>query len=112
MTSSDSPAAILAIRPAFAEDAAAVTRLAALDSAAIPTGALLLGVLDGRPLAAVSVDTGAVIADPFSPTADLVALLQQRVGHLRAAHAPPARHRALGAITGRLRRSPRASSVA
>ncbi len=95
MTFVDVPRAILAIRPATADDSAVVARLAALDSAAAPTGALLLGVVDGLPLAALSVDTGAVVADPFSPTADLVALLRQRAKRLRAASAPAPSRRTL-----------------
>lgn len=84
----DIPSAVIAIRPATAEDAATIARLAALDSATVPSGALLLGTVDGRPLAAVSVDTGAAVADPFSPTAELVALLRQRADHLGASPAP------------------------
>ena len=95
MTFIDVPRAILAIRPATADDRADVARLAALDSAAIPTGALLLGVVDGLPLAALSVDTGAVVADPFSPTADLEAQLRQRAERLRAAAAAAPSRRTL-----------------
>ncbi len=95
MTFIDVPNTILAIRPATADDGVDVARLAALDSAATPTGALLLGVVDGLPLAALSVDTGAVVADPFSPTADLVELLRHRAERLRAASAPAASGRTL-----------------
>lgn len=95
MTFTDLPSAILAIRPATADDSADVARLAALDSAAVPTGALLLGVVDGRAVAALSVDSGAVVADPFSPTADLVNLLRQRAERLRVASAPTVSRRTL-----------------
>ena len=95
MTFTDLPSAILAIRPATADDGADVARLAALDSAAVPTGALLLGVVDGRAVAALSVDSGAVVADPFSPTADLVNLLRQRAERLRVASAPTVSRRTL-----------------
>jgi len=95
MPPTDLPTTILAIRPATADDDAAVARLAALDSATVPAGALLLGTVDGLPVAAVSVDTGAVVADPFTPTADLVALLRQRARRLRA---PVARRRAPRAL--------------
>lgn len=91
MTSTDSRTAIVAIRPAIADDAAALARLAALDSSAVPAGDLLLGVVDGCPLAAVSVTTGATIADPFSPTAELVALVRQRASRLGAAGTMPHR---------------------
>lgn len=95
MTFIDVSNTILAIRPATADDGADVARLAALDSAATPTGALLLGVVDGLPLAALSVDTGAVVADPFSPTADLVALLRQRAERLHTTSAPALSRRTL-----------------
>lgn len=80
--------ATFAIRPADADDARDVARLEALDSTAIPAGPRLLGVVDGRALAVVSVATGVVAADPFAPTADLVALLRARAERLRAADAP------------------------
>jgi len=95
MTFTDLPSAILAIRPATADDSADVARLAALDSAAVPTGALLLGIVDGRAVAALSVDSGAVVADPFSPSADLVNLLRQRAERLRVASAPARSRRTL-----------------
>lgn len=106
MPATELPSAILAIRPATAEDTAVVARLAALDTAAVPTGALLLGVVDGAPLAAISVDTGAVVADPFSPTAGLVALLHQRADRLRA---PAPRHRGVRDLLAR--REPRARAA-
>ena len=103
MPATELPPTILAIRPATADDAAAVARVAALDSAAVPTGALLLGVADGLPVAAISVDTGTVIADPFFPTAGLVALLRQRADRLRP---PAARHRGFRDLLPRRRPCP------
>ncbi len=103
------PTAILSIRPAFPEDASDVARLAALDSAGVPTGPLLLGVVDGASRVAVSVDTGAAIADPFFPTADLVVLLRQRADHLREPGVPTRFRRMRGAVVARLRRTPRTS---
>jgi hypothetical protein len=50
--------------------------LAALDSQRLPSGELFVAELDGQLIAAVSVDTGAVIADPFEPTAAIVDLLR------------------------------------
>jgi hypothetical protein len=70
-----SPASLL-VRPAHAGDADTLRLLAALDSAAPLTGTVLLAESDGKPVAAMSVDTGAVVADPFEPTADVVALLR------------------------------------
>lgn len=103
MSSTTLPSTILTLRPAGPDDAVALARLAQLDSATVPAGALLLAVADGRPLAAISVDTGAVIADPFAPTAHLVAMLRERAVLLRrAATAPEAHPRAL--MTHRLGR--------
>ena len=64
------------VRPARPVDAADLAVLAALDSAAPLTGDVLLAVSAGEVAAAMSVDTGAVIADPFVPTSHLVELLR------------------------------------
>jgi hypothetical protein len=64
------------VRPARDIDAADLARLAALDSAAPLTGEILLAVSGGEVAAAMSLDTGAVIADPFVPTANLIELLR------------------------------------
>ena len=66
----------LVIRPAYPDDAAALERLATLDSRRPLHGRVLVAERDGRVLAALAVADGRTIADPFSPTADLVALLQ------------------------------------
>ena len=68
----------LTIRRATAADAFALRRLAAIDSAAPPTGDVLLAEMGDELWAAVSVDTGAAIADPFRPSGDLVDLLRFR----------------------------------
>ena len=74
------------IRHAAASDLASLARLAALDSARIPSGELFVAEIDGRLLAATSIDTGAVIADPFEHTASIVELLRvQSRGVRRAA---------------------------
>jgi hypothetical protein len=74
--------ATVAIRPATAADAAALRRLAALDSAACPTGPMLIAAAGGRIVAAVSLETAVVVADPFERTAELVALLRLRAAQL------------------------------
>ena len=66
----------LTIRHATATDFPALERLAALDSHRIPSGELFVGEVDGRLLAAVSIDTGSVIADPFEHTAAIVDVLR------------------------------------
>jgi hypothetical protein len=80
------------VRPARNIDAADLAKLAALDSAAPLTGEILLAVSGGEVAAAMSLDTGAVIADPFVPTANLVELLRT------AARPAPRRHSRLAAL--------------
>lgn len=90
-----SSTAILTLRPATAADAAAISGVAQLDSAPMPEGDLLVALVDGRLLAALSLTTGSVVADPFSRTADLVEMLRDRAAQLReagaAGHGRPAR---------------------
>ena len=74
----------LVIRYSCVHDAPALARLAALDSAPVPIGDVLLAELDGRLLAALSAD-GTAIADPFEATAGLVELLRLRASQARAA---------------------------
>jgi hypothetical protein len=68
----------LTIRRATAADKFAVRRLAALDSAFPPTGDVLLAEMGDELWAALSIDTGAAVADPFRPSRDLVDLLRFR----------------------------------
>ena len=76
----------ITIRPAYAEDEPAVSRLAALDSAPVPRGPLMLAEVDGELRVAVSADGRKAIADPFQRTLELVALVRDHV--VRAAAAP------------------------
>ena len=71
-------AAPITIRHATADDMKALVRLAALDSRRVPSGELFVAEVDGRLLAATSIDTGAVIADPFEHTAAIVDSLRLR----------------------------------
>lgn len=68
----------LTIRYATSDDAPAIARLAALDSAREPRGVVLLAEVTGEPWAAISVDDLHAVADPFRPSAELVWLLVQR----------------------------------
>jgi hypothetical protein len=68
----------LTIRVATSADGDALRRLAALDSAAPLAGRVLVAESDGAPVAALSLERGAMIADPFQPTADAVRLLSLR----------------------------------
>jgi hypothetical protein len=80
-----STAPTVLIRAARGSDGKALARLAQLDSARLPTGELLVAESDGRLVAAVELESGAVIADPFRPTADVVDLLAVRADRLRSA---------------------------
>jgi hypothetical protein len=71
------------LRFAFPDDLEAVARLAALDSAEPPALPVLLGEVGGEPRAAISLSDGAVVADPFHPTAALVDLLRARADQLQ-----------------------------
>lgn len=71
------------IRRASAADANAITRLAELDSASPPTGELLLAEVGRELWAAVEIDSGRAIADPFRPSGDLVELLHFRAAGMR-----------------------------
>ena len=76
------------IRRATEADRATLVRLAALDSAPAPAGEVLLAEVEGQALGAIEVASGATIADPFRPTAELVELLSLRARRLRAATHP------------------------
>ncbi len=73
----------IVIRRADAPDHAAVERLAALDSARIPAGELLLAEVVGVLRAAFGVSSREYVADPFVPTREVVALLDRRAARLR-----------------------------
>jgi hypothetical protein len=93
------------IRAARGSDGSALVRLAALDSAHVPSGDLLVAESDGALIAALDLGSGATIADPFRPTSDVVELLQ-----LRAARINGAGRRGLAERLG-LRPAPRARAA-
>ena len=68
----------ITIRSARHTDADAIRDLAALDSRRVPAGDLVVAEVAGDIVAAHG--AGGTIADPFRPTADVVALLQVRAG--------------------------------
>jgi hypothetical protein len=80
-----STAPTVLIRAARGSDGVALGRLAALDSANVPAGELLVAETDGALVAAHAPATGATIADPFRHTAQVVELLELRGSLLRAA---------------------------
>src|SRR3954449_5406220 len=70
--------ATVVIRVATPADHDELSHLAALDSASVVRGTVLVAQSDGRIRAAYSVEEDRAIADPFLPTADLVELLEAR----------------------------------
>jgi hypothetical protein len=87
---------LLTMRMAVAIDAAALRRLARLDSTRPLAGRVLLAELDGTPVAAISLHTGAVVADPFRRTAEAVRMLKMRRSQLVFRNADVASVRASG----------------
>jgi hypothetical protein len=73
----------ITIRRALASDSSELARLAALDSGAPPRGPALVAESDYRLLAALPLGSGRPIADPFEPTAEIVALLELRAEQLK-----------------------------
>jgi hypothetical protein len=91
------PNSTVAIRRAHHDEAGVVRRLARLDDSPPLEGEVLLAVVDGTPVAALSLTDGRVVANPFVPTADVVTLLSVRGSQLSPQRAP----RRLGLIPGR-----------
>jgi hypothetical protein len=75
----DRPLTIRMSRPADREP---ITRVARLDSQWPPGEPLLVAEVDEEIVAALSLETGVVIANPFKRTADVVALLRLRAEQL------------------------------
>jgi hypothetical protein len=83
------PATIYKIRLAGDHDDEALRTLAQLDSTDPLEHPILIGEIDGRPAAAIELDTRRTIADPFRHTATLRSHLRMRAGALDAyAHRP------------------------
>jgi hypothetical protein len=95
------PAETVTIRMAGPADAQALARLAQLDSAPPPRPVpMLVAEVGGELRAALPLDGGPAIADPFRRTVELIAILRQRTRQL----APPRRR---AARRWRLDRAPR-----
>jgi hypothetical protein len=75
----------ITVRKAVAGDTRELERLAALDSGTPPRGPALVAEADARLIAALPLGSGRPIADPFEPTAEVVALLELRAAQLAAA---------------------------
>lgn len=79
------PAARHTLRYAGPEDADALIDLAELDSSRPPRGVVLLAEVGDELWAAVSLDDGHAVADPFRPTAGLLLEMLARSRQLRRA---------------------------
>jgi hypothetical protein len=69
------------------DDDPALERLAMLEGRPAPAGRYVIAEVDGTVVAAMSLVSGAILADPFEPTAHLLPLLELRASQL----APEAR---------------------
>jgi|SRR6266511_4392018 len=88
------------IRMCGPDDDRALRRLAGRETARPLDGTILAAEVENEPLAAICLETGRVVADPFSRTAGLVDLLRARATQLERAKDP----HLLTHGSGRLRR--------
>ncbi len=77
------PSGDVTVRLADYSDAAALVRLAHLDEAPVPDGPVLVAEAGDRPVAALPLNGGPAIADPFHRTTALVEMLDLRARQLR-----------------------------
>ena len=66
------------VRRATAADDAQIRALARLDDRRLPGGPFLVAEVGASIVAAISLSSGAAVADPFRPTGDAVAMLRLR----------------------------------
>jgi hypothetical protein len=73
---------VVSLRIAGVDDDQLVRDVAALDDAPSPEGEVLLALIDGEAVAALSLRDGHVVANPFVHTEAAVALLRLRAEHV------------------------------
>jgi hypothetical protein len=78
----------ITIRRAGPADGDSLVRLAGLDSKRLPSGNFLVAEVDGEQWAAVALESGEVLADPFRPTANIAELLRMRAARIRELESP------------------------
>ena len=83
---------VIAFRFATDHDDQVLRDLSELDSHRPLERPAVLAVVDGHPIAALSLATGEIVADPFTRTEDVVRMLRVRVAALAGAR-DPQRHR-------------------
>ena len=81
----------ITVRLADHTDSRALLELAALDSAQVPAGALVIAESDGEIVAAVPVSGGRPIADPFRGTMLILEMLELRAAQIRSLSEHPRR---------------------
>ncbi len=101
------------IRLAAHEDDAELRRLADVDGQGpLAPGPVLIGEIDGTPQVAYSLTDGRVVANPFVPTAALVAHVRMRAGALGAyEHTPSLSARIRAALGGAVLTRPAAAAA-
>src|SRR5687767_15351109 len=77
---------IFLARPA---DAASIRWLAEADSRPVPRGRVLAAAVEGQPVAALGIDDGSVIANPWIRTDHLVTALRMRARAYEEHHRTP-----------------------
>ena len=79
----------VAVRLARQEDEMAIHRIASLDGKKAPRGRVLVAEADREIIAALAIEGGNAVADPFRWTSDVVALMEMRAEQLAAADLVP-----------------------
>lgn len=76
--------AVISIRIAGRDEAAAIERLAELSERPVPLGRSLVAEVDGRVRAALPLADGTLLSDPFEPSVEICQLLHLRAAQLDA----------------------------
>lgn len=87
------------IRLATEEDAEALRRLAEIDSQPELAGRILIAEDDGVPVAALALDEGRAVANPFRSTATALTLLRMRASALMSYERTPSLRARIRAAT-------------
>jgi hypothetical protein len=87
----------VALRLCSVHDDAALEQLAVLEGRAVPTGRLVLAEVNGTIVAALPLNGGEPLADPFRATAHLLPLMRLRASQLE--RATGTRARLVGALS-------------
>jgi hypothetical protein len=98
MTQSSHVDGSITIRRLHGSDAGALADLVQLDSARIPASPVLGAEREGRLIAALSLESGQLVADPFIGTAEATELLRLRAAQLRGLPRKRRFRRARGAL--------------